>query len=135
MKYLLFILYFLPLLLECQVVGYDNKQMVHGIMTSSNGAYLILDKGFIEINETNLYTEYYRRIYNDSTIVNPNTIIKQEFDLNIIPFILPDAETKKINFSEPLNLGMFLQLNDSGTYNLTSYADEIIDSLIHRRED
>ena len=132
MKILLIILYFLPFLLQSQVVEYDNEQMVHGIMTSSNGAYLVQDKGFIAIDETNLYTEYYREIYNDSTLINPNTIIKQEFNLNILPFILPDSKTKKINFSEPLNIGMFLQLNESGTYNLTTYANEIIDSLIKK---
>lgn len=119
-------------MLLSQVDENDNERMVHGIMTSNDGAYLVLDKGFIAIDETNLYTEYYRKIYNDTTLINPNTIVKQEFNLNIIPLILPDANAKKINFNEPLNIGMFLQLNESGTYNFSSYANEIIDSLINK---
>lgn len=132
MKILLIILFSFPFILQSQVTENDNGQMVHGIMTSNGIAYLVLNKGFIEIDETNLYTEYYRKIYNDSTLTNPNTIIKQDFNLNIIPFILPDANTKKINFSEPLNIGLFINFNESGVYNLTTYANEIIDSLIKK---
>ena len=130
MKLSLIFLYFIPILIICQENQFNIDQKAHGLLTTSHGIYLVIDKGFIPIKETDLYTEYYRKIHNDSTLINPNTVLNSEFDLNIIPYILPNVNNQQIGFNEPLNIGMFLKLNDSGNFNLTSYANKMIDSLI-----
>ena len=130
MKLFLIILFFIPVLFICQENHFYSDHEVNGVVRTSNGIYLVVDKGFIAVKESDLYTEYYRRIYGDSTLVNPNTVLNSEFDLNIIPYILPNTEQQKINFNQPLNIGMFLQLNDCGNLILSSFANEMIDSLI-----
>ena len=100
-----------------------------GLVHSSEGIFLELENGFIQLESYDVWEEYYRMIYNDSTIVNPNTEIKNDIDLNIIPFILPQTTQRKIEFSEPLALGLFLEFNDYGQLSLTSFGNEVVDSL------
>jgi hypothetical protein len=118
-----------PLHLFAQDNSYDMNKSVTGIVTSNEGVYLILKKGLTQISQIDPYEEYYRAIYNDSTIINPNTELKTEFNLNIIPFISPTIKQHKIVFEEPLNLGFFVQINQLGGMNLTPYAKEYLDSL------
>ena len=83
----------------------------------------------MQINETSPYTKYYRAIYKDSTIINPNTELKEDFHLNIIPFLSPSINEHRIDFNEPLQLGLFIQLNGSNGFNLSPYTKELIDSF------
>ncbi len=119
----------LPFHLFAQDISFDLSEDVTGIVTSNEGVYLVLKEGLTQIKQTNPYAEYYRAIYNDSTIINPNTELKTEFNLNIIPFISPTLKQHKIDFEEPLNLGVFIQMNQMGGIILTPYAQEIVDSL------
>ena len=130
MKKTFFFLVLFPLFLFSQEILPDLDRNVNGIINTSEGAYLILEEGLTQISKTNAYTEYYRRIYNDSTIVNPNTELKEEFNLNIIPFLSPSInEYNRIDFQDSQQLRLFIQLNDNSGYSLTPYAEEIFDSL------
>lgn len=129
MKNILLILLFFPCLSFSQFDSNDLEKTVVGIITSNEGDYLILKEGFIRISTTDKYLEYYKAIYNDSTIVNPNTEIKEEFNLYLIPFIIPNNKNERIDFSEPLSLGIFLQMKDENYYSLTEFGESIIDSL------
>lgn len=105
---------------------------VSGIIITDQGSYLILQKGFIQINKNDIYTEYYRQIYKDSTLVSPNTELKDDFSLTIIPYLVPSTFNDRIDFSEPINLGIFLQLNKSGEYEFTSFGEAYVDSIISK---
>ena len=125
----LIVLIFFPFLLIAQNYAIDLDEKVNGILTSDEGTYLILNQGFMQISKIDIYTEYYRQIYNDSTLVNPNTELKDDFSLTIIPYLTPSTFNDRINFSEPINLGFFIQLNKSGEYEFTSFGEPYIDSL------
>jgi hypothetical protein len=115
--------------LIAQNYAIDLDEKVNGILTSDEGTYLILNQGFMQISKIDIYTEYYRQIYNDSTLVNPNTELKDDFSLTIIPYLTPSTFNDRIDFSEPINLGFFIQLNKSGEYEFTSFGEPYIDSL------
>lgn len=129
MKKLFQISLLFPIFLLAQENKLDLERNISGVITTSQGVYLVLDEGLMQINKTDLYIEYYRKIYNDSTLINPNTVFNSEFDFNIIPYIIPDTEQQNIDFSEPLKVGLFIQINESGKYDLTHYANTLIDSL------
>ena len=129
LKKLLIIFILTPIFLFCQEYIFDENEIIYGIINSEKGTYLILEKGFIRINENDAYVEYYKKIYNDSTIVNPNTEIKSNINLNIIPFLSPQINQQKFDFSEPLKMGIFVQTDKFGYLNLTPYAKEYLDSI------
>jgi hypothetical protein len=107
----------------------ELDEKVTGIIVSDEGTYLILNQGLIQIFKTDIYAEYYRQIYKDSTLVNPNTELKDDFSFTIIPYLAPSTFQDRIDFSEPINLGIFLQLNRSGEYQFTSFGESYIDSI------
>ena len=125
----LILLIFFPFLLIAQNYTIDLDEKVNGILTSDEGTYLILNQGFMQISKTDIYTEYYRQIYDDSTLVNPNTEVKDDFSLTMIPYLSPSTFNDRIDFSEPINLGIFLQLNKSGEYEFTNFGESYIDSI------
>ena len=130
MKRYLYIIILIPFLCFGQTESFDFEQNVTGIVSTSEGSYLIVKQGFIKISEANIYTEYYRTIYNDSTLINPNTEIKSDHGLNIIPFILPNQKQRRIDFKEPYNIGVFVRMNENGKLNITSDGSDLIDSLL-----
>lgn len=107
-------------------------QEVTGIITSNERTYLTTKQGIVQISKTNIYTEYYKEIYKDSTIINPNTEMKEDYDLSIIPFISPNLEDNRIDFNRPLKLGIFLQAKGENKYYLTPFAQQFIDSLSNK---
>ncbi len=129
LKKLIFVLIFFPILLIAQNDYFGIEERVTGIITTNEGSYLILNQGFMQINKIDIYTEYYRQIYNDSTIVNPNTELKDNFSFTIIPYLNPNQFNNRFDFAEPMNLGIFLQLNESGKYEFTSFGESFIDSI------
>lgn len=105
------------------------EQNVVGMINSNGEIYLVLENGFLKLENEDAYIEYYRKIYNDSTITNPNTEIKENYSLNFFPYLIPTQNDFKIDFDQPMNLGVLIQLNKSNNYNLTSFGENIIDSL------
>lgn len=129
MKKALILYIFFPFLSIAQNDSIELDEKVTGIIVSDEGTYLILNQGLIQIFKTDIYTEYYRQIYKDSTLVNPNTELKDDFSFTIIPYLAPSTFQDRIDFSEPINLGIFLQLNRSGEYQFTSFGESYIDSI------
>jgi len=130
LKTCLIVIFLFPIFLFAQANNLELNKSVNGIITSNEGTYLVIDEGLILIRKTDPYEEYYRRIYKDSTIVNPNTEFKDDFNLNIIPFFLLSINHHRINFDQPLQLGLFIQLQRSNQFNLTPYGKSIVDSLL-----
>lgn len=129
MKNILFILILLPILLIAQTDYIKLDEDVTGFINSTEGSYLILEQRFLKINKIDIYTEYYRQIYNDSTIVNPNTELKDNYSFTVIPYFTPNQFSNRIDLPEPMNLGIFIQLNESGTYQFTNFGESFIDSI------
>jgi hypothetical protein len=123
------ILILFPFLLIAQNNDFGLEEKVTGIIVSDEGTYLILNKGVMKIQNYSIYTEYYRQIYNDSTLINPNMELKDDFSLAIIPFLTPNKLNSKIDFTEPMSLGFFLHLDERGEYEFTSFGESFIDSI------
>jgi len=74
--------------------------------------------------------QYYRKIYNDTTISNPNTEIKNDYSLNIIPYVVLSTENlNEYNFAEPIKFGLFFQPDVNNQYHLSKYGKDLLDSL------
>lgn len=111
----------------------NPDQNVYGFLESDGKTYFVLQEGYLLLKNNDDYIEYYHKIYNDSTITNPNTEIKSEYSVNFIPYLLPSQNDNKINFDKPKNLGVLIQLNKSNEYILTNYGANLVDSLISKK--
>ncbi|MDX1699885.1 MAG: hypothetical protein R3250_04660, partial [Melioribacteraceae bacterium] len=70
------------LLFSLKISAQNNNiedSLVKGFVSSESGNYLIVEDGYIELPASDPYEEYYRMVYNDSTIVNPNTVISGDY--------------------------------------------------------
>ncbi|MFZ1289777.1 MAG: hypothetical protein WAR79_06790 [Melioribacteraceae bacterium] len=105
------------------------NQNVLGMINSNDEIYLILENGYLKLESDEAYIEYYKQIYNDSSITNPNTEIKENYSVNFFPYLIPTQNDYKIDFEQPMNLGILIQLSKSEKLNLTNYGRNIIDSL------
>lgn len=133
MKKSILIFLFFTILLFAQENTQDLNKNVTGLILSDQGVFLLLGDEYILLEKADPYEEYYRKIYNDPTIVNPNTELKEEFNLGIIPFLSPSiSQSNRIDFNEPHELGLFLRLNESNNFNLTPYARTVVDSLFKK---
>lgn len=99
------------------------------MINSNDEIYLILENGYLKLESDEAYIEYYKQIYNDSSITNPNTEIKENYSVNFFPYLIPTQNDYKIDFEQPMNLGILIQLSKSEKLNLTNYGRNIIDSL------
>ncbi len=108
----------------------DLTKNVLGVISSNEGIILVLEDEYLFLGGNDQLTDYYRTIYNDSTIVNPNTEIKNDFGLNFIPYIASPIEIyNQLDFEQPLNLGMLIQFSKSGSFDFSQYGKSIIDVL------
>jgi len=107
----------------------DSNLPISGIISSNEGVFLIYNDGYIQLEQNDTYEEYYRRIYNDSTIVNPNTEIRGKYNLNLVPYIYTENNNDELKFEDPLKFGLILNLNNANKYELTSFGFHILDSL------
>ena len=104
---------------------------LNGIIQTPSEIIFIIDDEYYKLESNDYYEEYYRRIYNDTTIVNPNTEIKSNFNLTIISFIdFGNNNFKSHFFDVPIQFGMFIEVNENGNFNLTQYGSSFIDSLL-----
>jgi len=95
-------------------------QQVYGVVVHENQQYLVTDKGFIPVQQSNdPWEDYYRKIYGDSTITNPNTEIKG--DNAGMPYIMPminvgDWVENNYGFEGDMYLYDFMQMDSTGNY-------------------
>lgn len=67
----------------------DLNDEVIGYIFYGNEGYLLTDNYMVKFkSENDPWQEYYRKIYNDTTIINPNTIIEPPaLPVNIYPLL------------------------------------------------
>ncbi|HED07988.1 MAG TPA: hypothetical protein ENI57_07725 [Ignavibacteria bacterium] len=125
---LILILFFTTTLLIAQ--NKKNKKsdkldkQVFGYVINNNRIYLVTDNGFLSVyknNKTNKqWEDYYREIYNDSTIVNPNTIINTNLGSTSLNYIIPininNWVKQKYSFKDDVYLYDFIRIDSSGNY-------------------
>lgn len=100
-----------------------NKK-VYGYVTHNNQIYLVTDNGLLNIyqNESTnkQWQDYYREIYKDSTIINPNTVIEPNLSNSFFNFIIPikinDWINQKYSFKNDKYLYDFISIDSSGNY-------------------
>ena len=73
----------LPVFLFAQENPYKDN-LVTGVVTSNEGTFLVLENGYIPIEQNDIWKEFYQRIYKDTTISNPNTELKNGYSINIL---------------------------------------------------
>ena len=106
------------------------NENVEGVLQSAEGIVFIVGGQYYQLSSNDFYEDYYRKIYNDSTIVNPNTELKSDMDLFLLPYFnVSDFGGRRFIFSESIEFGLFLQIDRNGGYQLSQYGTEIIDSL------
>ena len=75
-----------------QQSNYLNTR-VYGYAIYKGQDYLATERGFLPVNSNRnnneKWQDYYRRVYGDSTIVNPNTIIGENGSQFPIQFFMP----------------------------------------------
>jgi len=105
-----------------------NEEII-GVILTDNNPVLITKTGYYQIqNRKDKWEEYYQKIYNDSTIINPNTELKENYTINISPFVLSDSENyQKYYFEKPLKLGMLIEIGENNNYSFTTFGKNIID--------
>lgn len=102
----------------------DLDETVLGIILYGNATYLVTPKGYLNVVEEDIntkYENYYREIYGDSTIVNPNRVITPANDSSLMNFIVPfigiGSENEYMNeIPEGLTLVDFISMNEKGEF-------------------
>ncbi|MBU1100851.1 MAG: hypothetical protein KKA84_10660 [Bacteroidetes bacterium] len=106
------------------MVSNDLNETVIGVILYGNDTYLVTPRGYINVAEDDINKQsenYYRQVYGDSTIVNPNLIINPANDSNILHFITPfiglDSESEYLkNLPQGCKLIDFMSVNENGEF-------------------
>ncbi|MBI9070358.1 MAG: hypothetical protein JEY94_02100 [Melioribacteraceae bacterium] len=95
----------------------DNKllnQKIKAIARANQNVYLILDDKAVKMDINKVYEEYYKTIYQDTSIVNPNTILNSG-KIEIIPIIdIMQSFTSYKYLSEDIFLYNVFEKDSSG---------------------
>ncbi len=104
-----------------------NEQVI-GFINDANGKIIVTDKGYFLIKNRDPYEEYYRRIYKDSTIVNPNKVINgNNFEVNFIPIIYNKNLLNGFHrFHRKFNLGEIITISKQGKLTVIPQAIPVI---------
>lgn len=100
------------------------NEKVYGYVVNNNKMYLVTDNGFLNVYSNKItnkqWGDYYRKIYNDSTIVNPNTVIETNagsaFLNYFIPINISDWIQQKYSFKNDMYLYDFIRVDSNGNY-------------------
>ena len=113
----------------------DLQDSTIGMIQENNIIYLITKDKYFVLTSNDPYEEYYRKIYGDSTLINPNTELKENFNINIVPFINANNELQnQFTFDEPVKISLLLQFNKSKELKLTDYGFEFLNSLLRSNQ-
>ena len=81
-----------------QISKGDLNEQVLGYFLYGNNTYLVTPKGYIALNPSDVnkqYEDYYRQVYKDSTIINPNFVVEPQGSENGMHFIMPFLDLSK----------------------------------------
>lgn len=81
------------LVIDSSAVDLDDR--VNALVIYGNNKYLNTENGLIFLTGKDPYEEYYRMIYSDSTITNPNTVIEPNGSANSMFYFIPPIDVKE----------------------------------------
>ncbi|MGD8781473.1 MAG: hypothetical protein PVH88_21220 [Ignavibacteria bacterium] len=119
-NYLLLILLVLGSALNAQSMNDDwLKLPVVGLIEQNGIYYLQTEKGLLKIqDEEDALEKYYQKVYGDSTIQNPNTILNQQNNYSFPNFIVPQIDISEWSDQytpiRNMYLHQFIKVDDSG---------------------
>ena len=66
------------------------EERVIGIIASGNLPVIVTESNYFQLkkNDDDVWLKYYQKIYNDTTLTNPNLELKSESNLFIIPIMI-----------------------------------------------
>lgn len=110
MKILIYILFVITTIYSQEI----NDEVLGLIDNGGNGKFIITTAGIKEVKD-DVYLEYYKSIYEDSTITNPNMILNSK-SVRIIPVIDPKDWTN-LNYEIAPNVYFydFIDYDSTGT--------------------
>ncbi|MFH1194486.1 MAG: hypothetical protein V1720_02160 [bacterium] len=95
----------------------DLNDRVQALVIYGENKYLYTEKGLIYLTGKDPYEEYYRKIYSDSTITNPNTVINSNSNMNSLFYFMPAMNVRDwaddyININDSIYLKDIFLLNN-----------------------
>ncbi len=113
--------------------------MSGGILFYGNSSFLVTAGGFLQLPDQEIndeYRDYYRKVYGDSTIVNPNTVLANN-DSEVLQYIVPfinvsDFGKNFINLPDDYQLNDFLATDSSGRVEFRQGLYSIIGEIMKR---
>ena len=133
-----FILNIIILLLLTSFVNAQNlniEEKVIGIVISDSEPVLVTESNYLQLkkNDDDVWLKYYQKIYDDTTLTNPNLELKSESNLSIIPII--DFDYSQENFSQfnsNIPLKDILIIDNSGNYVLSSKGEDLVNPYLKK---
>jgi len=110
------------------------SEVVHGLVIHGNEQYLVTDSGYLKVAQSqDQWQEYYQKVYGDSTIQNPNTIIEPH-SYNSLNFFHPIINInewidERYGFEGDMFLYDFMRMDQNGNYTFRPGAIGILGGL------
>ncbi len=104
-----------------------QSKTVIGFIDAGKEKFIVLEDEIIKIKNDDFYTQYYRTIYGDSTIVNPNTLLNNK-QSNIEFLSTVDLENyKKQYYTLPkgVKLKTFFNIDSTGKFFVLPQIDSL----------
>jgi len=110
---------------------------VYGYVVYNNQNYLATEQGYFPVdtnqNINDRWRDYYRKIYGDSTLSNPNTIIGEQNSQTPVQLFVPldinNLTNQQYSFTNQLYISDFISVDSNGGYNYQPDIQGIIGSL------
>jgi len=121
------ILLILSSLVNAQNLNIEEK--VIGIVMHESSPVLVTESNYLQLqkNDGDVWLKYYQKIYNDTTLRNPNLELKSESNLSIMPIIDFDYSAESLNqFNSEVLLKDIIVIDNTGNYIISSKGEELI---------
>lgn len=112
----------------------DGDLLVSGLIVYGKTQFLVTDQGYLPLNTKDPWQAYYRMIYQDSTIINPNTLLNNNSKSNFLFFPAVDIDYQKYyKFPENSKLKEFFGENLKG--NIYFLPEKIEEKLKPKKDE
>ena len=125
-------------IINAQSINIEEK--VIGIVASNSSPIIVTESNYFQLkkNDDDVWLDYYQKIYNDTTLTNPNLVtdsyreLKSESNLFIIPIIDFDYSNENFNqFNNNYILKDLVVIDNFGNYILSSKGEQLIQPFLN----
>ncbi|MEE9429421.1 MAG: hypothetical protein V3V16_00140 [Melioribacteraceae bacterium] len=117
--------------LNAQSINIEEK--VIGIVVSNSSPIIVTESNYFQLQkkENDVWLDYYQKIYNDTTLTNPNLELKSESNLFIIPIVGFDYSNENFNrFNSNYLLKDIIVTNNFGNYILSPQGEKLVKPFV-----